>query len=286
MRHYYRFGPVEREASSDVPARTTVADVSGVVVGVASVWRDSMHPNRLRCGVMVHPAYRHKGLGRQLAACLEELNPEALPLSTSLWAHKAEGRTARFLHALGFHQVQAKYIGQLSVRDVDVEAFRPLMEWVKEAGYTVHSLADYLERSADRLALAELFREVYTASHRHDPPADMALVDWLALLQENAVPDGSLVVQCNGVPVAVALLHNGIQQSMELGWRGVAAAHAPAKRQLLLAVTLAQISYAAANGARRVTLEAASTDAGSMTVLDELPFAATPGWLTFHNDPA
>lgn len=103
MHHHDR--ALLRPSSNDPWSRCIVAEDKGVPVAAATIFRSSLHPDRLSLYIEVAPEYRRRGVASQLLQILEaEIHNCAVQ---SLKARCAKGSAAQsFLKDHGFRKVQ------------------------------------------------------------------------------------------------------------------------------------------------------------------------------------
>nr|WP_281376218.1 GNAT family N-acetyltransferase [Garicola koreensis] len=103
MHHYDR--GLLRPSSNDPWARCIVAEANGVPVAAATIFRSSLHPDRLSLYIEVAPEHRRKRVASQLLQILEAEVPNCDV--QSLKARCGKGSAAQsFLKDSGFHKVQ------------------------------------------------------------------------------------------------------------------------------------------------------------------------------------
>lgn len=260
-------------------ARTLLVHEGPVLTAAGSIWRSRFHPGTCYLGLQVHPGWQGRGIGRRLLEALADLNAEQLPLQTAVW--ESRGRTVRFLERNGFAAFRRTYEPVLPLAAVDVAAYAPFAARVAGAGYSLRSLA---ELGPGPSGLPALCREAYVATHRINPPGNFDLTEWERVaLGGQVVLAPSVVAVRDGQLAAFSLAHPHDEPGrLALGWRGVAATHLTCQKDLIAALTLRQIEWAAANGYGTIEVEADTTDPWAMLQLELFPFGPAPAWVSLR----
>jgi ribosomal protein S18 acetylase RimI-like enzyme len=280
---YYRFG--DGRVFNRMPAAfTMVAEYQQQIVGVASAWKNSFHPNAYYFGIHVHPLYQRQGIGRALFREIEALNVHKLPMQTSLWEQSFRG--IHLLRQEGFEEVRRTWMPTLSVANIDWDEYRQLEEELAGQGYRIIALGEAVEQRYGPRDIASLCAEIYQATHAVNPPAELSVEEWERIVFTDLLADGSFVAIQGDRLVAVALLHRHHERSdLVFGWRGIATQHGADHRKLILSMTLRQLEYAKHAGYDKIRAEIDSTDPWSMEMMGGFPFSAAPTWVTYRKCP-
>ncbi len=261
------------------PDRTLVALAGDRVVGLASVWDNPNHPYASRCGVVVLPSFRRRGIGTLLWGAVIQRDTEDRPLVTALWETQWAGY--QFAIRCGFREIRRTHAPMMAINQVDAPC-ADVEEWLAKEGYRLVPYRD--ADKAERGLMAELLRKAYAATHTANPLGPFSAEEWSArAFPDDLLPWGSFAVMDGDVCIAAALLHSGGSAAeVDLGWRGVAEAYRHHARALIVVMTARQMEEAARRGFEQVRLECDSTDPWSRDVLDRFPFRPAPTWITLR----
>lgn len=253
-----------------------VARTTHDVVGVASRWENPVHPDALRCTVAVHPNYRKMGVGSRLFGAITH-GHEDRPLVTSLWDTQTIGNG--FAKSRGFYEFRRTHTVSLRLSDLDLSAIK--CQSIPNADYRICALSDMPTRR-DREAVAALSKEIYASTHQDNPPADESVKRWMVrVFTDDLVETGSLVVNQEGHPVAMALLYRGKHPNvLEMGWRGASGTNWITGQAYVETLSWMQVEYAVATGAEVLILESDSTDPWSEGTRRMFPFTPATAWIT------
>ncbi len=279
--NYYRVGP-DSPPDSHRFLRTLVSEADGRLVGLGSVWVNPFHPHALYLGIHVHPAWRRQRIGQRLFHALCAYSQPQTPIQAALWETSVSG--VRFLHRNGFQEVRRTYTPTLIIADVDTASFGRFESRCAEQGYRLESLSALAQNPDHEAKLAALLATVYTATHPINPPRQMELSGWIDLLHRDP-PDGatSFIALYGDQYVALSTAHQGDSSRPTITWSGVAEGHRSQERELIVGLTLRQITQAARAGLREIEGEFDSTSPWAMIQLGTFPFQPAPCWLTFQH---
>ena len=134
---------------------------------------------------------------------------------------------------------------------------------------------------ADAPALDRLLRAVWGDDGPTGSTRPMGLADWVHLLRTDP-PDSaaSFVAFAGDVVVAMSLAH--ADDLLTFTWSGVTASHRHHERDLVVGLALRQAAVAVGRGITAVKGEFDSTDPWDVLLMEALPFAPAPAWLTFQ----
>lgn len=279
---YYRFGAGAPTVRGGF-LRTLVADEGGIAVGFGSAWTNPFHPHALYVGINVHPRFQRRGLGTRLLTALAQRNPGRLPLQGCIWEHSVSG--VRFARRHGFAEVRRTWEPALQLAALPDHLHADCEVRCEALGYVILPLAALLEAPDGEQRLAALLAEIYTATHRVNPPQTMAPDGWVELLRRDPPdPEASFAALHRGRPVAMSTAHADDGGELTLSWRGVGEGHRAHERELILALTRRQLLAARGRGLTAVRGEFDSTNPWAMIQLQALPFEAAPCWVTFRRE--
>ncbi len=259
------------KAQMSYVARTTEG-----IVGLAALWDNPVHPDASRCAVAVHPNYRKMGVGSRLFGAITD-GYKGRPLVTSLWDTQIVGK--KFATSHGFCEFRRTYTVSLRLPDWDRSRIR-CQPIPPDTDYKICALSDVMTRR-EKEAVAVLCKEIYTYTHRDNPPADESVGRWMGrVFTDDLIEEASFVVSHKGRPIAMALLYQGQDPHMlEMGWRGTSGDRNIGKAYVEALSTM-QVEYAVAMGAESLILESDSTDPWSERIRQWFPFAPATAWIT------
>lgn len=257
---------------------TYVARLNGCAVGLGVAWNNKMHPSAARCAVAVHPIYRQQGIGGKLFDSIRKSTGQ-MPLTTSLWETHFQGM--RFALKHGFKEFRRTYTSSLSISDLNLSSYRELVDETVQDGYRIVPMS-LITDSEQRRYIASLCKNMYTETHQDNPPVELTDAEWLEMtFADDLIQQGSFVIIHDNEVKAVSLLHEGRDRgTLEFGWRGIAESHRCKEQNLLRMMAFTQVEFAVSHGAEVMLLECDSTDRLSQYVLELLPFAPSPAWIT------
>jgi len=280
---YYRYG--EPSEDGERYLHTLIAEQNEQIVGMGSVWTKLVHPHSAYIGIHVAPQHQAHGIGGALwDRLVAESEPcRRLPLQTALDVH--QHRAQRFLQARGFREVKRTYQPTLDLLALDPAHLDGYAARVAQAGYTVHTLAELAgDHERDR-KIVDLFVEIYTATHRTNPPVERTSALWHAVVFDDLIEDACWVAIKDGEYAALSSLrpHN-TPHFMWLDLRGVTKRHRPYETDLILALTQRELAYALGHGVATLQAEVDTDDPWMMLLLDHLPFGTSAAWITFRRE--
>lgn len=277
---YYRFGS---DSPPDSPRffRTVVSEEGGRPVGFGSAWTNPFHPHALYVSVNVHPAFRGRGFGTHLLEALTSLNTRRLPLQGCLWETSGDG--VRFLKRNGFVEIRRTWNPILHVADVDIDALHRFEDCCTQHGYTIVSLASLAQSIDHEAKMAALLAEVYTRTHCSNPPRRMEIQGWVDLLRSDPPTQEATFLALQGTQcVGMSAAYREDPDRLALAWAGVTEEHLQHEREMVLALTLHQVSYAVGQGVTELQGEFDSTNRWAIMQMSAFPFLPAPCWMTFQ----
>jgi GNAT superfamily N-acetyltransferase len=257
---------------------TYVARLKGRAVGLGVAWNNKMHPSATRCAVAVHPIYRQQGIGGKLFDAIRKYTSQ-MPLTTSVWETQFQGM--RFALKHGFREFRRTYTVSLSISDLNLSPYRELVDDTEQNGYRIVPMS-LITDSEQRRCIASLCKSMYAETHQDNPPIELTEAEWMEMtFADDLIQQGSFAVIHDNEIKAVSLLHEGSDRgTMEFGWRGISESHPLREQDLVRMMAFTQIEFAVSHGAEVMLLECDSTDRLSQYVLELLPFAPSPTWIT------
>lgn len=264
--------------------RTLIAFDQGNIVGLGTLWENSLHPARRRVTMHGSPAFWRQGPGSALLAELRALQPDRRPLQAATSVLDAVGRA--FYQQHGFAPLMRTRRGVLApgavpepvAAEFDVAAAR-----IEAIGYHVASLVELGGARALVSDLARLHAELYRQGHRWDPVRPLADEEAAEIFldPDELLPEAMYLALDGEHPVAVASLRRGDSAAqVDLGWTGALPAAATREGELVFALVGRCLRHAAAASCH-VLLEVDEADSRLWQLLDRLPVAFEPDWLTF-----
>lgn len=279
---YYRYG---EPSNSERYGRTLVAHHGEQIVGMGSVWKNMFHPHSAYIGIHVALQHQAHGIGsalfhRLIAEC--ELC-QRLPLQTATDEHQQRARS--FLEERGFWEAKRTYQPILDLQAVDPPLLHNHAVRVAQVGYTVHTLAELAgDHERDR-KLVELFIDLYTSTHRSNPPVERTSPLWHAVVFEGLLEDACFVAIKDGEYAALSSLRpHDAPPYMWFDLRGVADRHRAHQTDLILALTQRELAYALEHGVTTLQAEIDTDDPWMMLLLQHLPFSTSAAWITFRRE--
>ena len=173
----------------------------------------------------------------------------------------------------------------MQLTSLNLETYHPWVKNLTNEGYRIIPISN-ITGDVSRQKISRLCQDVYMATHRDNPPAELSVTQWMdRVFVEDLIPQGSFIVRYQSEDIAVALLHrNKSKHAVELGWRGVTHAHRLKDRMLMMATAVLQAEYAVSHGAQLMLLECDSTDPWSTYLLNAFPFLPAPAWITWKRE--
>lgn len=278
---YYRYGEATNEA--DRYLLTLVAEQDEQFVGMGSVWTNRFHPHSAYIGINVTPAFQKRGIGTALwKHLIAECAPcQRLPLQTATDEHQQRAR--RFLQERGFHEVKRTYQPTLNLQALDVPKLDQHAARVAQAGYIIYTLAALAHDSKRNDHIVDLFVQLYTTTHRVNPPVGRTSALWHDAVFGTFIEDAFFVALKHGEYVALSSLRpHRIPHWLWLDFRGVAEQHRAHETELILALTQQELIYALQHGVTTLQAEIDTDDPWAMTLLQHLPFSTSSAWITFR----
>lgn len=150
-----------RPSSNEPWSRCIVAEEDGVPVAAATIFRSSLHPERLSFYAEVAPEHRRHGAAAQMLQILEAELPNCA--TQKLKARCAKRSAAQcFLKDNGFRKIQ-------SSRQVEVQPGALTMPDLESAGVDLEDMA------TGSVELSQLVADFYNAVHQSWDPAEMTI---------------------------------------------------------------------------------------------------------------
>ena len=160
-------------------------------------------------------------------------------------------------------------------------AWRAAEDRTAAAGYRVAAMSDL--GAGMEAMVAALHAGIYRAGHGWNRPVPIA--DELArtlFLGDDVLPDALFVALAEDTPVAAASLRYGkAAGTFDLGWIGAEPAHANPTEDLCAAL-LGRCLDAARRRAWPLRIEVDEANAIPWRLLEVLPIAWEPDWMTWH----
>jgi len=274
----YPYGEEDFPANGRSLPSTYIAKVTGQPVGFCSIWRNEYHPSALYFSIHIHENFRNKGIGTMLLDHIKEINNDKLSLQTSFWETSIVGD--HFLRSKGFKVIRKTIEPVLDLLHIEnILASMRSCDLPEE--YQILNLSE-IEDEVEYMNFITLTKKCYQYTHLDNPLGEISLEEWRRVVESDTVPDGSFVVMKNNVIIAFALLHENSNKIKDLGWRGVDSSCENNTKELILALTYKQLEYAHKQQQDYLNAEIDTTDKWSLIMLDHLPFANAPTWVTYQ----
>jgi mycothiol synthase len=131
--------------------RHTAEAVDGQVVAVSAClrpfWMDA--PGVYWLGIMVHPEWQRRGIGRIMLAALEPFAREQGGTILRTNCREDFAASIRFLEQAGFTNIGIRYESMIDVQAFDETPFLPVLQGALQAGYRLTTLAEELPVTPD-----------------------------------------------------------------------------------------------------------------------------------------
>lgn len=263
--------------------RTLVAVDRNDIIGLGTLWENSLHPTRWRVTLHVRPAFWSRGPASALLAQLRALQPERRGLQTAMSALDEAG--CEFFQQHGFTPLMRTRRGVLAPYAIPAE-FDLALARIEATGYRVASLAE-LRSAPPANVLAWLHAELYRLGHQWDPVRPVETEEAIELFLDPAelLPEAMYLAFRGAQPVAVASLRrSGTPAQVDLGWAGALPEVATSAGDLVLALVGRSLHHATREN-WDVLLEVDEADTRLWQLLEQLPLTLEPEWLTFAEPP-
>lgn len=243
------------------------------------------HPDRYHAELLVLPQFRRQGVGKALAALLETHLQARGAQEVTAGAYEDEPHALNFLEEHGFKEAMRFWENVLNVPDFD---FTPWQQALKLPDglrlVTLAQLQDEIEQDAAARAYYDVWAQVRQDVPRSSAAASVPFEDFQRRRYENPnfYPQGVFFAVTKGGEI-VALseleriddqpenLHNGITGTRR-EWRG---------QGIALALKLAGIRLAQAQGFQRIKTSNATTNAPMLSINTKLGFKPEPAMIEF-----
>ncbi|MFT2721461.1 N-acetyltransferase family protein [Deinococcus sp. A31D244] len=266
-------------------------DGQPALLGVASVMQFAgmYHPDRYHAEVGVHPAARGQGVGRALAATLEDHLRGRGAREVLAGAYEDDPDSLAFLNRREFREVMRFFDNVLNLADFDPHAWaaqRALPAGVRAVTYA--DLCAQTGEDAARDAYYRGFQQARADVPRTSPATPVSPEDFRQRLQApHFLPGGVLLAVTEGGEVAALSeleLEDGDPHRLNTGLTGTTRAW---RRQgLALALKLRALDLARDLGAREVWTGNATTNAPMLALNDRLGFRPRVAWVEMQRGRA
>ncbi len=246
---------------------TWVALEQDRVIGFSALQDRFWHPQRKYLSVHVVPEFQGTGVGFVLYKALN-ISSEALQTATN------QKSAIQFLERQGFKEVMQTWSPIFNVSDIDLEPFKTASIKTRDSGTEIKSYAEvpHLENE-----IAMLHHELYTQSHRFNPPLNANLEQAKKAYLSDVIPEALFVALQNGKAIGVSSLR-GEAEEYELVWTGTIGHDT----MTTLALVHHVLKFALENNIKSITGEFDSLDPHAMVVLETLQVPYENAWLTFQ----
>jgi GNAT superfamily N-acetyltransferase len=262
-----------------------IAEVDGEPVGTADYGQSLLHyhPQKFWVGVDVLPAYRRRGIGRQLFEHLmQELAPYE-PIKLSCHTREDSEGAVAFVQRLGFEETMREWESRLDPRQVNLDEWQRYPERVAAAGIeikTIRELESDPERDAKLYALdMQLEHDVPSP----DPISDVPLEEWVKVWDRpNLLKDGWFVAVHNGEYIGESSLWKSETLSHVL-YTGLTGVHRDYRRQgIATALKLAAIRYAQQHNITEIRTWNEVNNQGMLGINIRLGFVRQPAFIVYE----
>lgn len=257
---------------------TLVAMESDVMAGVATVYRNTLHPNFLNIVLAVLPEYRRRGIGTKLL--------QAIEAQAALLGDFCGFRMAYFQSPLPVALFLKKHSYDFAhtCRCVEwaAELIAPEFLSAECSGARFLTLADYMAGQGEKKELLEFLWRRYSEEHSFNPPRIGSLQAWEAIALSDVDLDHSLVMLKNGM--LAGALTSGFAQAncIEAIWMYVNRTlnffeDVEGLRQLFNQYIMRCLR----SGVQRIALEVDETDERLVALADSMKVLKQEDWLVF-----
>lgn len=245
------------------------------LIGVTVAWTNSFHPHCTYFRILSNPFYKRSGVEEKLLSTIKEVEIIVCPLQTSIWETSVSLR--EMYEKNGFDEIRRTYMPTLKV--ADVKDYLP--SYNKKD--VIKTLAEVLTNEVLSEKLMRIVKRNYEKTHVVNPVAENEWQDWeKRILSDDVVLDGSYVyldADEKGI-LAYSFLHESdTNDTLELGWCGVSDNQ---NKSLISRLIYDQIRYAIKHNILFILGEFDTTDEYALEVLNSIPFAPCPTWITYR----
>lgn len=258
-----------------------LAEQGGEAVGFAEYdqYAGMYHPHKFSVAVNVHPGFRGRGTGRELAARLwAELAPHD-PISLLAGTQDDQPRGLEFLARQGFSEVIRYFELRLDVSAFDFTPFAG-REALPE-GYKLTSYAGLGETEVTQRRIYALWSQLRADVPRPEAGTPVPFESFARRFHEPEylLPGGYLLAvhEQSGELVATSELWKSDGAHLGTGLTGVLRAHR--RGGLALSLKLAAIRHAKSLGTHELRTGNASNNEGMLSINAALGFVQQPAWV-------
>lgn len=207
----------------------------------------SFQPGKFFAYIVVHPAYRQRGIGsflyNQVMTALGPHNPQTLVSNT----RENQGEGIAFLQKRGFELVMRFPVSCLETAGFDPGRYTPIIQRVQESGLVLTTVAELRQRDPNWLRkLYDLEWELLQDVPYHDTFTQRPFEQWghIVSTSPNLFPEGWMIAMegDNYVGMSALWLVLGKSDELETGLTGVVRSHR--RRGLATALKAQAISLA------------------------------------------
>lgn len=266
-----------RGLNSQYNVCTIEAFVDGIIVGLATVWKNKFHPHSTYLSLVIDPLHQEQ-VETILLRHVEGTEGVNFPIQTSIW--ETSYRLKNFYENQGFVEIRRTYNPKLKTFLIPIhETFSN--KFISNDYPHLMSIQEILKNEKLMERLVFLIRDTYRKTHTVNPLGMNDTKEWMSMvIEKDLILDASYVILKGNEVLAFALLHySETPNEMEFGWRGTKEAR---DIHLIPWLTAHQINFAKDNGCEYIAGEIDSTDPFSLELLKFFSFSPSPTLITYQ----
>ena len=279
----------DRELSTDPTAQRWVAEVEGVILGVAgyeNLEEEGYQPHYYWGYVTVHPVLRRLGVGgdlyERLWADLRERETE----SVWLWTRADYEDGLSFLEKRGFRELYRTSFMRLYIDRVNTKMLAEYADNLAQEGY---EFKNFNELAGDPTRDEKFYQLYCTVKHSIPSPVERKLPDLEAFSEKIAnsprLFDGCFVALQRGEFVGFGHLLERDNEEKELYTDSLGVLESHRQRGVALGIVLAGVRYAESIGSQFISEDNFIGNRNVRPLLEKIGFVAEPDWILYENRP-
>ncbi|MDE1549495.1 GNAT family N-acetyltransferase [Jeotgalibaca caeni] len=249
--------------------KSIVALESNKLIGIGSLWKNTMHPNREYIGIYISPDYRNKGIGGKMYDDLYASSPTK-KLQTSI--SSKDTVAISFLSKFEFHLARKCYTPILREALFDINS---------EPRGKITSFNGLTNQQKEELLAIQM--KIYREFHKHINPLSESISDqtWKDIVLDNIDEENSfLLLREEKIEAYILSYHGENEKEIDIGYIG-------GKNLLQLDEYLPFYKRAVNKLLERfanVSIEADDVDPFASAVLNLFPYDKSDSWDAYTID--